>query len=35
MMTLRNHLSDLTDPDADAAETTRDILLDELDIPAE
>lgn len=33
MTTLRNRLSNLTDPDADAAEQTRDTLLSELDIP--
>ena len=33
MMTLRSRLSQLTDPDADAAERTRDALLSELDDP--
>jgi len=33
MTALRNHLSNLTDPDSNAAEQTRDILLSELDIP--
>ena len=35
MTTLRSQLSQLTDPDADAAEQTRDALLSELDIPAD
>ena len=34
MSTLRNRLSNLTDPDGDAAEQTRDALLSELDLPA-
>ena len=33
MTTLRSQLSQLTDPDADAAERTRDALLSELDVP--
>jgi hypothetical protein len=35
MTTLRTRLSELTDPDADAAEQTRDALLSELDLPAD
>lgn len=35
MTTLRSRLSQLTDPDADAAEETRDALLSELDISAD
>jgi hypothetical protein len=35
MTTLRTRLSQLTDPDADAAEQTRDALLSELDLPAD
>jgi hypothetical protein len=35
MTTLRSQLSQLTDPDADAAEETRDALLSELDLPAD
>lgn len=35
MTTLRNRLSQLTDPDAEAAEETRDALLSELDLPAD
>lgn len=35
MTTLWSRLSQLTDPDADAAEQTRDALLSELDIPAD
>ena len=35
MTTLRSRLSQLTDPDADAAERTRDALLSELDVPTD
>lgn len=35
MTTLRSRLSQLTDPDTDAAERTRDALLSELDLPAD
>ena len=35
MTTLRSRLSQLTDPDADAAEQTRDALLSELEIPVD
>lgn len=35
MSSLQKRLSNLTDPDADAAEQTRDELLLELDIPTE
>jgi hypothetical protein len=35
MTTLQSRLSQLTDPDAEAAEQTRDALLSELDIPAD
>ena len=35
MSTLRNRLSELTDPDAEAAEETRDALLSELDLPTD
>lgn len=35
MRTLQKQLSNLTDPDANAAEQTRDTLLSELSIPAD
>lgn len=35
MTTLRSRLSELTDPDAEVAEQTRDALLSELEIPTD
>ncbi|MFY4815541.1 hypothetical protein ACOJIV_23015 [Haloarcula sp. AONF1] len=35
MTTLRSRLSQLTDPDAEAAERMRDALLSELDVPTD